>query len=288
MSTPLHSMTGFASRHIKSELGSINLDLKSVNSRFFEVYFKLPDELRHLESALRARLQQAVTRGKIECYVTCNSSSAAAINLNEELLKALLEKVEYIRTLAPQAGVSALELLNFPGVICDNSGLSPELDQLILANFDSMLLDFESTRVQEGNNLRQAILERLGRIAQHLDTVGENLAQLTAAERARLKEKLGALALSVDPARMEQEVILYAQKSDIAEEYDRLRSHIQQTRQILERGGVCGKKLDFLMQEFNREANTLASKASNLELTQTAVELKVLIEQLREQVQNLE
>ncbi len=284
----IKSMTGFASRRVNLPAGSLSIDLKSVNSRYFEFSCKIQDDFKYLESALRDKLKAAALRGKFELILSFTPSASSSLNLNRPFLNELCARLKDIQEIYPQGQCDLMQILLYPGVISQDESTRAVLDSQILETFDAILADLLANREREGARLAQAIADKLNAIEQDLVPVKEMLSELTAQERAKLTERLKALPIEVDPNRLEQEVALLAQKADIAEEYDRLCSHISEVRRILKKGGACGKRLDFMMQEFNREANTMASKASNLSLTQVAVELKVLIEQMREQVQNIE
>lgn len=284
----IKSMTGFASRRVNLPAGSLSIDLKSVNSRYFEFSCKIQEDFKYLESALRDKLKAAALRGKFELILSFTPSASSSLNLNRPFLNELCARLKDIQEIYPQGQCDLMQILLYPGVISQDESTSAVLDSQILETFDAILADLLANREREGARLAQAIADKLNAIEQDLVPVKEMLSELTAQERAKLTERLKALPIEVDPNRLEQEVALLAQKADIAEEYDRLCSHISEVRRILKKGGACGKRLDFMMQEFNREANTMASKASNLSLTQVAVELKVLIEQMREQVQNIE
>ena len=284
----IKSMTGFASRRVNLPAGSLSIDLKSVNSRYFEFSCKIQDDFKYLESALRDKLKAAALRGKFELILSFTPSASSSLNLNRPFLNELCARLKDIQEIYPQGQCDLMQILLYPGVISQDESTRAVLDSQILETFDAILADLLANREREGARLAQAIADKLNAIEQDLVPVKEMLSELTAQERAKLTERLKALPIEVDPNRLEQEVALLAQKADIAEEYDRLCSHISEVRRILKKGGACGKRLDFMMQEFNREANTMASKASSLSLTQVAVELKVLIEQMREQVQNIE
>lgn len=284
----IHSMTGSASKLVNSELANINIDITSVNSRFLEIYLKLPDSLRHLDSKLRAVCQEKMTRGKLDCYVSFALNFSNTLNINDDALSALSGALDKIKGAMPQAQVSAMEVLNYPGIIKQPENIQDEIDAKIIEQFTSTLDELIKNRESEGKKLSDVLLSRLDLITTQADIIEEQLERLVQTERDRIVAKVAAMNIEIDSGRIEQEVAIAAQKADVGEEYDRLRAHIQEVKTILNKGGVCGKRLDFMMQEFNRESNTLASKASNLEITKVAVELKVLIEQMREQVQNIE
>jgi uncharacterized protein (TIGR00255 family) len=284
----IHSMTGSASKLVNSELANINIDITSVNSRFLEIYLKLPDSLRHLDSKLRAVCQEKMTRGKLDCYVSFALNFSNTLNINDDALSALSGALDKIKGAMPQAQVSAMEVLNYPGIIKQPENIQDEIDAKVIVQFTSTLDELIKNRESEGKKLSDVLLSRLDLITTQADIIEEQLERLVQTERDRIVAKVAAMNIEIDSGRIEQEVAIAAQKADVGEEYDRLRAHIQEVKTILNKGGVCGKRLDFMMQEFNRESNTLASKASNLEITKVAVELKVLIEQMREQVQNIE
>ncbi len=284
----IKSMTGFASVRINLPQGQLGFDLKSVNSRYLEINLKLPDNFKYLEGRLRSEIAAQVLRGKVEVVMLFIPSPRAGLALNEPLLNALAGALQQIKDKVPQGNIDLMQLLLYPGVIAENAALRDELDAAVLNALKQALSELIEQRRHEGERLQHVLLTKLTALEYALCPVTQALNNLVAQERERLQRRLDELKIDVDPARLEQEVALLAQKADIAEEHDRLHSHITAARNILQQGGSVGKRLDFLMQEFNREANTLAAKASSLELTHTAVELKVLIEQMREQVQNLE
>lgn len=286
--TVIKSMTGSANTVLNTEVATITIDLNSVNGRFLEINFKLPDTLKHLEQKLRAIGQEKLARGKVDCYINISLNSSSLLNIDNEALVSLAASINTIHENIPHANVNALEILNFPGIIKQSSNIQEIIDRELLNNFGKALDKLSEARESEGQKLKEALTVRLNLISKQADIIEQQLKDLVLNERNRILNKIAEMKVEVDPARIDQEVAIAAQKADVEEEYDRLRSHIREVTKILDKGGVCGKRLDFMMQEFNRESNTLASKASNLEITQIAVELKVLIEQMREQVQNIE
>jgi len=286
--TVIKSMTGSANTVLNTEVATITIDLNSVNGRFLEINFKLPDTLKHLEQKLRAIGQEKLARGKVDCYINISLNSSSLLNIDNEALVSLAASINTIQENIPHANVNALEILNFPGIIKQSSNIQEIIDRELLNNFGKALDKLSEARESEGQKLKEALTVRLNLISKQADIIEQQLKDLVLNERNRILNKIAEMKVEVDPARIDQEVAIAAQKADVEEEYDRLRSHIREVTKILDKGGVCGKRLDFMMQEFNRESNTLASKASNLEITQIAVELKVLIEQMREQVQNIE
>ena len=285
----IHSMTGSASKLVNSQLANINIDISSVNGRYLEIYLKLPDNLRHLDSKLRALCQEKLTRGKLDCYITYALNAQASLNIDANQLEALSEALNQVEKTIPNAcNLDPMEILQYPGILKQPANIQDLIDEQVLENFAKALDSLVKTRESEGEKLKQALQVRLDLIEKQADLIEVQLANLTKIEREKILKKIEDLKIEIDPQRIEQEVAIIAQKADVEEEYDRLRAHIKEVRSILDKGGICGKRLDFMMQEFNRESNTLASKASNLDITRIAVELKVLIEQMREQVQNIE
>lgn len=285
----IHSMTGSASKLVNSQLANINIDISSVNGRYLEIYLKLPDNLRHLDSKLRALCQEKLTRGKLDCYITYALNAQASLNIDANQLEALSEALNQVEKTIPNAcNLNPMEILQYPGILKQPANIQDLIDEQVLENFAKALDSLVKTRESEGEKLKQALQVRLDLIEKQADLIEAQLTNLTKIEREKILKKIEDLKIEIDPQRIEQEVAIIAQKADVEEEYDRLRAHIKEVRAILDKGGICGKRLDFMMQEFNRESNTLASKASNLDITRIAVELKVLIEQMREQVQNIE
>ena len=284
----ISSMTGSSNRIINTDRVNISIDITSVNNRFLEIYLKMPDQLRHLDSKLRSIIQEKLTRGKIDCYLSYVLNATDSLNINQDVLHALANAVSKINQELPQSNVNALEILNYPGVISQEANLQELIDEEILRNFSEAIDTMKENRRKEGIKLKEALISRLDKIVELSKIVGTQLEKLVELERQRIVSKISTLDVNVNSERLEQEVALAAQRADVREEYDRLLAHVKEVKSILEKGGICGKRLDFMMQEFNRESNTLASKASNLEITQVAVELKVLVEQMREQVQNIE
>ena len=282
------SMTGSASISENNKIASLSIDISSVNSRYLEIFLKIPDNLRHLDSQLRALIQSKLSRGKLDCFINYNLNLDESLNINQKTLDALTKALSTIKDSLPNSSINALEILNYPGVLKQEEHLQEKVDELILKDFEKALDELVKTRQSEGSKLKEALLTRLDLVSKQTDIVEKSLKVLVVNERQRLKDKIANFGVDVDPQRIEQEVALAAQRSDVEEEYDRLRAHIKEVKAILDKGGICGKRLDFMMQEFNRETNTLASKAATLDITQVAIELKVLIEQMREQVQNIE
>ncbi len=288
------SMTGFARAEAGVPGGTLVCELRSVNHRFLEASLRLPEDLRALDPELRARLQKELRRGKIDCTFTYRGGNRTEQSLQldhdlvDRLRPLLLRLGEAVRPsgIAPQ--VNLIDLLRFPGVMSEPSADPEALLGAARDLFDHTLADLKSMREREGARLKQLLLQRCEAVATLTAQVRERLPEVQAGIRQRFAERVAELGANVDAERIEQEVVLLAQKMDVAEELDRLDGHVTETRRILEGREAAGRRLDFLMQEFNREANTLSSKSQDLHATRLAVEMKVLIEQMREQVQNVE
>lgn len=285
---PIFSMTGSANCIISIDLADLNIDITSVNGRFLELNFKMPDSLKHLESKLREAFQKKLKRGKVDCYITLSQNLKSTLKVNKSALEQLSIAIKTIEKGIGGISTNALEILNYPGIQVQDENVQSKIDDFVLNSLETAISKLVTARAHEGEKLKLAIQSRLESIEKELLPVEKALSELVFKEREKIKAKIAELSIEIDPNRIEQEVTLVAQKADVREEYDRLKAHIKEVRSILQTGGICGKRLDFMMQEFNREANTLASKASSLDITKVAVELKVLIEQMREQVQNIE
>lgn len=285
---PIFSMTGSANCIISSDIAALNIDITSINGRFLELNFKMPDSLRHLESKLREAFQKHLKRGKVDCYITLSHNLKSTLKVDKSALEQLSIAIKTIEKSIGGISTNSLEILNYPGIQVQDENVQSKIDEFILNSLEAAINKLVTARAHEGEKLKLAIQSRLESIEKELLPVEKALSELVSKEREKIKAKIAELSIEIDPNRIEQEVTLAAQKADVREEYDRLKAHIKEVRSILQTGGICGKRLDFMMQEFNREANTLASKASSLDITKVAVELKVLIEQMREQVQNIE
>lgn len=285
---PIFSMTGSANIVKSCDIADLNIDITSVNGRFLEINFKISDSLRHLEPRLREMFQEHLKRGKIDCYITLSQNLKSSLKVDEIALEQLSVALKTIEKRMSRISINALEILNYPGIQVQDEKIQSKIDELVLDCLSEAIEKLTTSRKHEGEKLKAAIQSRLALIENELITVEKCLSELVHKEREKIKAKIAEFVSDIDPSRIEQEVALAAQKADIREEYDRLEAHIKEVRNILHTGGICGKRLDFMMQEFNREANTLASKAFSLNITKVAVELKVLIEQMREQVQNIE
>lgn len=287
----IKSMTAFARRELKSEAGTLTCELRGVNHRYLDVALRLPDELRALEGVLREKAAAALQRGRLECQFRYQPTEAEVVGLavNESLVRALIGAARRIESLMSNpARMTAIELLRWPGIVREpERDLTPLMAQAIEL-FETALTDLVEARRREGARLEELIRTRCDAIRELVAQVRIRRPQVLAAVRERLAARVAELKVEADPGRLEQELAFIAQKLDVDEELDRLDGHLQELRDVLARDEPVGRRLDFLMQEFNREANTLSSKSADLATTQAAVELKVLIEQTREQVQNVE
>ncbi|MDH3994602.1 MAG: YicC family protein [Gammaproteobacteria bacterium] len=287
----IHSMTAFARESATTEQGVLTVELRSVNHRYLDCSFKLPDVLRPLEQRLREQATAALGRGKLDCLIRLQSNPARSgeWQVDKQQLERLLSAARGIEKAMEQSRpMSALEVLQFPG-ICSAQEQSEEL--LLKeagALFAKALEDLKSNRAREGSKLAQLVLDRLQRLETEVAQTRRELPELMQQQRQRVITRISELDLETDQGRLEQELVYMAQKADVDEELDRLDAHVTEIRRALDKGGPCGRRLDFLMQELNREANTLSSKSVSSSTTQSAVELKVLIEQMREQIQNIE
>ena len=286
----IYSMTAFARSEVKKDWGTAVWEIRSVNQRYLEAYFRLPEQFRSLEPLLRDRFRKRLQRGKVECALrfTANDAAVTKLTLNEELAKQVLHAADWVQSHGQSTGVNPLDVLRWPGVIAAEEADMDAIQADLLAGLDKAMDDFITARGDEGENLKSLIEQRLDAIEVEAKKVAGRMPEILNWQRERILTRFEEAKLELDAARIEQEMILLAQKVDVAEELDRLNSHVGETRKILNKGGACGRRLDFMMQEFNRESNTLGSKSINTEITQSAVELKVLIEQMREQIQNIE
>jgi uncharacterized protein (TIGR00255 family) len=293
--SPLASMTGYAVETASLPAGQISLELRAVNSRFLDLSFRMGEDFRALEPQLRERITTAVKRGKLECRINFAPRIDASLpsGLNGDLFAQLGRLAAEVQAARPDAAaMSVSEILRWPGMLGDSSLDIEALHAAALELMDKAIVQFNASRAREGEKLAVFILERVSAIREHVARIRPRTPEIVAAYRdklsKRLEELMPSLPAAPDHDRLLQEVALFAQKIDVDEELDRLLAHLTEVERVLKAGGAAGKRLDFVMQELNRESNTLGSKSVSLELTQTSVELKVLIEQMREQVQNIE
>ena len=280
----IYSMTAFAHLEIKKEWGNAVWEIRSVNQRFLETYFRLPEVFRHLEMGLRERLRNSLTRGKVECSLRVELAQASnnKIALNNDYAEQVIASLKTLQSIAGEGEINLVDVLRYPGVVDTQSQDLDQIAQDLLAGFEQILADFIAMRGREGENLQAIIQQRLDSITEIAQSVQQQMPEVLQWQKDRLQQRFEELNLQLDPQRLEQEMVLTAQRVDVAEELDRLQLHVKETSSILKKGGAVGRKLDFMMQELNRESNTLASKSINADITNSAVELKVLIEQMRE------
>ncbi|HUF21648.1 MAG TPA: YicC/YloC family endoribonuclease [Burkholderiales bacterium] len=287
----IFSMTGYAVAAGELSFGGMNVELRAVNHRYLDLQFRLPDDLRLLESVLRERLTGRIARGKVECRVAFNRLPTAqnGLHLNEELLAQLTQLDVTVRATLPAAEpLSVSDALRWPGMLGNDSLPAEELQECCIQLLDKALEDFNGARGREGEKLKAVLLERIAAMEEIVNSVAPRIPQLVIAYQEKLVARLKEALLDPESERLKQEITLFASKIDVDEELSRLLTHLAEIRRILDKGGAVGKRLDFLMQELNREANTLGSKSVDMEVTQGAMGLKVLIEQMREQIQNIE
>ena len=286
------SMTGFARREATLPAGTLCCELRAVNHRYLELQLRLPDALRAIEQPARERLRDGLGRGKVDCNLRFapRQDASGSVSVDESLVAALLGACARIEELAPGrlGAPGVLDLMRWPGVVREDPVDSDDLGAAALALLEGTMAELGEMRSREGSRLAGFLEQRLDGIEALAEGIRRRMPQAIAAQRTRLVERLAELLAHPPAERLDQELALLAARGDVAEELDRLEAHVAETRRGLRAGGSCGRRLDFLMQEFNREANTLSSKSLDKETTQAAVEMKVLIEQMREQVQNIE
>ena len=289
----IFSMTGFAGVERETAAGVLQLELRSVNHRYLELQLKLDEQLRAFETLVRERINAKLVRGKVECRLSLVRRGVAGqqLQIDEAMLQQLVQLSAQVQQQLPQSrALSVADVLRWPALLAgeanavDEAGLADDIG----AGLDLALEALAETRAREGAKLKAAVLERLGDMERQVAGVRPILPAQLEAYRQKLAAKLHEAALGLEPERLAQELVLFAQRVDVDEELTRLTAHMEEVRRILEAGGTAGKRLDFLMQELNREANTLGSKSASIELTQASMALKVLIEQMREQIQNIE
>ncbi len=282
----VHSMTAFARVEQAGTHGTLSWELRSVNHRYLEPHLRLPDAFRDLEGAVREALRQGLSRGKVECTLRFAEETAGkSLQVDQERARQLVAAAEGVAALIRQpAPLDPLAVLAWPGVLVADSADPQALNAAALEAFGQALEQLKAGRSREGQELAKLLNDRLDAMLVEVGNLRELVPTMLANQRQKILDRFAEL----DPQRLEQELVLLAQKSDVAEELDRLATHVGEVRRVLKAGGAAGRRLDFLMQELNREANTLGSKAFDPRSTQAAVNLKVLIEQMREQVQNIE
>ena len=285
------SMTAFSRQEAVYDWGTISWEIRSVNQRYLEPSFRLPENFRELEFAFRDVLRKKINRGKLECQLRFQGIDKAATNLtiNPSNAQALANAIETLGTWFKDLDpANPLDILQWPGILSDEGSDFEIIKKAVVELFNKSVDEMIQVRLREGAQLKEIIEQRLDAINAIVIEVQAKLPEIIAAQKQNLLDKLEAAKVDLDPMRVEAESVLLAQKADVAEELDRLATHTKEVRRQLQQKGPIGRRLDFLMQELNREANTLSSKSIVVETTQSAVELKVLIEQMREQIQNIE
>ncbi len=290
MAYPVKSMTGFAAVIGDVAGGRIALELKSVNHRYLEFQSRIPEEIRSLEGAMREHIAAAITRGKVDCRVTLTADQTQNTGgPNSAALAVLAQTQQDILAKFSAQSLSVWEIMHAPGVMASSEMAADTIKEPLLALFAKAVAELNLTRAREGEKLAQMLIERLDAIDVLVKQVLPLIPQMVAAYEEKLKQKIADADLNAaSDDRIKQEVVLFASRIDIAEELNRLGAHTAEVRRVLKSGGAIGKRLDFLMQELNRESNTLGSKSVSVESTKVSIELKVLIEQMREQIQNIE
>ena len=287
----IFSMTGYATRTLDTEQGSLHIELKSVNSRYLDFQFRIGEELRAIELPLRELFARRLSRGKVECRLGLSTldSGQSPTTLNVDLLQHLKTLETRVRNELPSAhALSVNEILRWPGMLGDNTTHGELLTPRCLELAEQALNEFTASRAREGEKLASIIIERVASMRNLVHEATPLIPAAQAAFQDKLKQRLIEALGSADDERIRQEVAVFAVRIDVAEELARLTTHLDEVERVLKAGGACGKRLDFLMQELNREANTLGSKSLMTAVSQTAMELKLLIEQMREQIQNIE
>jgi uncharacterized protein (TIGR00255 family) len=287
----IHSMTAFARISVEKADAELTWELRSVNHRYLEAFVRLPDELRAMETLVRERVNARLGRGKLECVLRCRwvAQVATLLELDRDRLKAVLDACRLVEKRSAEAtSPGVMDLLRWPGVIREPEPDTSQVQQQALELLDQALDDLVATREREGEKIKGLLGVRLRAVEQQVEKARQRMPEVQARVRDKLETRLAELEIRVDNDRLEQELVFMIQKMDVDEELDRLETHVAEAKRVLERDEPVGRRLDFLMQEFNREANTLGSKSADRETTAVSVELKVLIEQMREQVQNVE
>ncbi len=285
------SMTAFSRQQLEQEWGSLTWEIRSVNHRYLESSVRLPESFRALENSVREAVRKRLTRGKVECQLRFQSESnvSTSLHLNTQLIRQLVEaNVEIEQITGTSMSLSNMEVLRWPGVIEEQDFDKTSIEKQALSLFGAALDDLVATREREGAELEGFIKQRIDAVREIVVNVRNKMPEILGKQKQNILDRLAELQVELEPTRLEQEVSLLAQKADVEEELDRLDSHLNEVERVLGAKGQKGRRLDFLMQELNREANTLSSKSIVVDTTLSAVELKVLIEQMREQIQNIE
>jgi uncharacterized protein (TIGR00255 family) len=287
----IQSMMAFARQEKRGDWGSASCEIRTTNHRYLELFFRLPDNFSFLEPQLRNLLRQHLQRGKFECVIRFQADAAqiTSINFNKALVEHLINVTREIEKSAGlQTQINLLDILRWPGVVQNQDIDLSAAQTAILSLFQETIQELIQTRMREGEALQTFLLQRVQEISLNIDNIRSKLPQLNEAMRTKLLARCAELNTSLDPQRFEQEMVLYLQKIDVAEEIDRIATHLNEVTRTFSAGGMIGRRLDFLMQELNREINTLGAKINDSDISRTVVDLKVLLEQMREQIQNIE
>ncbi|MBP2153266.1 uncharacterized protein (TIGR00255 family) [Erwinia rhapontici] len=283
-------MTAYARRETKGEWGSAAWELRSVNQRYLETYIRLPEQFRGLEPVIRERIRNRLTRGKIEVNLRFDADPRAqsSLVLNEKLAIQLVQAANWVKMQSDEGEINPVDILRWPGVMSAEEQDLDAISAQLLKALDAAIDEFIIARESEGTALKALIEQRLEGVSAEVIKVRTHMPEVLKWQRERLVTRLEEAQVQLENNRLEQELVMLAQRVDVAEELDRLEAHVKETYNILKKKEAVGRRLDFMMQEFNRESNTLGSKSINADITASAIELKVLIEQMREQIQNIE
>lgn len=288
----IKSMTAYARTPFSNEIGNGSIEIRSVNQRYLETFIRLPDQLRSLEPLIREKLRAKINRGKVECQIRLEldpAQNAESLMFNKTAAKQLLTALDWLKSESKEGIANLTEILRFPGVMNSTELDLDELRQKVITQMDITIDEFIKVREREGEALKMILLQRIDGIKIQVEFIKTQIPQVIAQQKEKLIARFNELTLALDSNRIEQEIVLLLQKLDIEEELDRLSTHLTEATRILnQKNEVAGRRLDFLMQEFNRETNTIASKSVNSLITNATIEMKVLIEQMREQIQNIE
>lgn len=287
----IQSMTAFARQEKQGDWGSASCEIRTTNHRYLELFFRLPESFTFLEPQLRNLIRQQIQRGKIECMIRfqVNTNPANSLIINSELMEQLLNTSrEIVKNADINTQINIIDLLRWPGVVQNKDTDLNETQSAMTHLFQETLNELIQTRSREGGALTNFLNQRVQEITKNMDFIRNKVPQINESIRTKLKSRCEELKLSLEPQRFEQELVLYLQKIDVTEEIDRIATHLQEVNRTLSAGGMIGRRLDFLMQELNREINTMGSKINDSEISRVVVDLKVLLEQMREQIQNIE
>ncbi len=287
----IQSMTAFARQEKRGDWGTASCEIRTTNHRYLELFFRLPEVFTFLEPQLRNSIRQQIQRGKIECMIRFQADlmQAKSLNINSALIEQLLNTSHHIGKNAEiNTQINIIDLLRWPGVVQNQETDLNAAQSAITQLFQETLNDLIQTRLREGEALKNFLTQRVQEITLNMDYIRNKIPEMNDGLRAKLNSRCEELKLSLEPQRFEQELVLYLQRIDVTEEIDRIATHLQEVNRTLSAGGMIGRRLDFLMQELNREINTLGSKTNDSDISRVVVDLKVLLEQMREQIQNIE